>query len=191
MRKFIAFAVGMLLATSVFAADYKIDAAHSSINFSAKHMMVSKTSGSFDQFDGTISYDPNNLANSKISISIPVSSINTRNANRDAHLKTADFFDAEKFPEITFVSKSITPTEIKGDLTIKGVTKEVTIPATFTGPVAGMAGNEIIGINGSFTINRQDYGVSYNKSIDKGGLAVSNDIPIDISIEAGTEAPKK
>ena len=187
MKTFMLVVAGVLLAGRVFAADmYKIDAAHSSIGFSAKHMMISTVPGQFDQFDGTIAYAPND-ATSKISITIPVASIDTHNDKRDGHLKSPDFFDAAQFPNITFVSTSITATAITGDLTIKGVTKEVMVPATITGPVKGMMGKDVIGINAAFTVNRQDYGVSYNKVLDQGGVAVANEIPVTISIEADKE----
>ena len=122
------------VAPKVFAADaYKLDTVHSSIGFSVKHMMVSNTTGQFDQYDGAIAYDANDLTNSKIDVTIQAASINTRNTGRDGHLQGADFFDVAKFPTITFVSRSITADTIVGDLTIKGVTKEVTVPATISG----------------------------------------------------------
>jgi polyisoprenoid-binding protein YceI len=183
----------VFVATNVLAADsYKIDMAHSDLGFSVKHMMVSNTSGHFDKYDGQIMFDFNDLAGSKIDVTVEASSINTRNEKRDEHLKSADFFDTVKFPNITFVSKKITATNITGDLTIKGVTKEVTIPVTIAGPIKGMMGNDIIGINGTFTINRQDYGVNWNKTLDQGGLAVANDVILNISVEASKEeAPKE
>src|SRR5260221_14786395 len=131
MRKVI---LGLFMAlsfvsTAVLAADsYKIDPVHSNLGFSVKHMMVSNVIGQFDQYDGKIMFDPKDLANSKIDVTIQVSSINTRNEKRDGHLKSPEFFDATKFPTITFVSKKITATDMTGDLTVKGVTKEVTIP---------------------------------------------------------------
>jgi len=174
-----------LLTTSmVFAADtYTIDPNHTSFAFMAKHMMISNVPGEFDKFSGTITYSPTDLANSNANVSIDVSSINTRIDKRDAHLKSPDFFDAAKFPTITFVSTKFTPTAITGNLTMKGVTKEVTIPVTISGPVNEM-GHQAIGITGSVTINRQDYGINWNKVLDQGGVAVSNDILITISIEA-------
>lgn len=183
-------AVG-LSSTSVFAANvYKIDPVHSSIAFSVKHMMVSNVPGQFDQYEGQAIYDPKDLSASKVEVTIQASSIDTHNEKRDGHLKSPDFFDAAKFPTITFISKKITPTEITGDLTMKGVTKEITIPATITGPVKGMMGN-LIGISGTFTLNRQDYGISYNKVLDQGGLAVSNDVVVNFSFEADEEPSKE
>lgn len=174
-----------LISSPVWALDsYKADAVHSNLSFSVKHMMVSNVIGGFDQYDAQVVFDPKDLVNSKINVTIQVASINTRNDKRDGHLKSPDFFDAAKFPTISFVSKKITATEIVGDLTIKGVTKEVAIAATITGPVKGMMGKDIIGINGAFTLNRQDYGVNWNKALDQGGLAVSNDVAVNFSLEA-------
>jgi polyisoprenoid-binding protein YceI len=187
MKKlFLSFVFAISLATaSAFAADtYKIDGAHSSVAFSVKHMMLSHTHGQFDKLDGMIMYDPKDLVNSKIDVTIDATSIDTHNDKRDGHLKSEDFLDAAKFPTITFVSKKITDSEIVGDLTIKGVTKEVSIPATITGPVKGMGGNNVIAINGAFVLNRQDFGVKWNKSLDQGGVAVSDEVNVDISVEA-------
>ena len=179
------FMFAVLLTTSVaFAAGtYTIDPVHTSFGFTVKHMMISNVPGEFDKFSGTITYNPADLANSKADVTIDVSSINTRIDKRDTHLKSPDFFDAAKFPTITFVSTKFTPTAITGNLTMKGVTKEVTIPVTISGPVDEM-GHQAIGITGSVTVNRQDYGINYNKVLDQGGLAVSNDVLITISIEA-------
>lgn len=176
--------VALLTTSTVFAADtYTIDPNHTSFGFVVKHMMISNVPGEFDKFDGTITYSPTDLANSKADITIDVSSINTRIEKRDTHLKSPDFFDAAKFPTITFVSTKFTPTAITGNLTMKGVTKEITVPVTIAGPVDEM-GHQAIGITGSVTVNRQDYGINWNKTLDQGGLAVSNDVAINISIEA-------
>src|SRR5665213_2420290 len=176
--------VALVTTSVVFAADtYTIDPNHTSFTFVVKHMMISNVPGEFDKFDGQIIYSPTDLANSKANITIDVSSINTHIAKRDAHLNSPDFFDSAKFPKITFVSTKFTPTAITGNLTMKGVTKEVTIPVTISGPV-DMMGHQAIGITGSVIINRQDYGINWNKTLDQGGLAVSNDVVITISIEA-------
>ena len=177
--------VALLTSSVVFAADtYTVDPAHTSFGFTVRHMMISNVPGSFDKFSGQIIYSPTDLANAKADISIDVSSINTHIDKRDAHLKSPDFFDAAKFPTITFVSTKFTSTAITGNLTMKGVTKEVTIPVTISGPVKTMMGTQAIGITGAVTINRQDYGVNWNKTLDQGGVAVSDDVNITISIEA-------
>ena len=177
--------VALLTSSVVFAADtYTIDPNHTSFGFTVKHMMISNVPGEFDKFDGQVIYSPTDLANSKVNVTIDVSSINTRIDKRDAHLKSPDFFDAAQFPTITFVSTKFTPTAITGNLTMKGVTKEITIPVTISGPVKTMMGGQAIGITGSVSINRQDYGINWNKVLDQGGVAVSNDVAISISIEA-------
>lgn len=178
--------VALLTTSVVFAATntYTIDPAHTTFGFTVKHMMISQVPGNFDKFEGQIVYSPTDLANSKANVTIQVASINTRNDQRDGHLKSPDFFDAAKFPVITFVSTKFTPEAITGNLTMKGTTKEVTIPVTISGPVKTMMGGTAIGITGSVTVNRQDYGINWNKTLDQGGLAVSNDVVVNVSIEA-------
>ena len=180
---------GLLLSSLVWADDYAIDKIHSTIGFSVKHMMVSKTNGVFKDYDGTIKFDPNDLAGSKIEITVQAGSIDTRMDKRDEHLKGPEFLDATKFPTMTFVTKSIAKEgdgyNLTGDLTIKGVTKEVTIPAEISGPVNSPMGGTVIGIDAHFKVNRQDYGVSFNKVIDNGGLMVSDDVNVEVSFEAG------
>ena len=187
MKKFVqtlVLGLGIVTGSYAIAADvYTIDPVHSTLGFSVRHMMVSETLGSFGQFEGDIVVEPSDISASKTQVTIQAASIDTRQDKRDAHLRGADFFDVEKFPTITFVSKAITKSGegyiITGDLTMKGVTKEVAIPVTITGPVGS-----VIGLAGSFTLNRQDYGITYNKTLDQGGLAVSNDVKVNINIEA-------
>jgi polyisoprenoid-binding protein YceI len=178
-------ATSLLMTSVVFAADtYVIDPAHTSFGFTAIHMMISKVPGEFEKFSGTITYDPQDLANSKANISIDVNSINTRTEQRDHHLRSPDFFDAAKYPTITFVSTKFTPGYITGKLTMKDVTKDITIPVSILGPAKTMGDRQAIGISGSITINRQDYGINWNKNLDQGGVFVSNDILLTINIEA-------
>ena len=175
----------LLISSAAFAAGtYTIDPAHTSFGFTVKHMMISNVPGEFDKFEGQIVYDPADLTSAKANVTIDASSINTRIDKRDAHLKSQDFFDVAKFPTITFVSTKFTAGSITGNLTMKGVTKEVTIPVTISGPVKTMMGAQAIGITGSVTVNRQDYGINWNKTLDQGGVAVSDDVLINISIEA-------
>jgi len=177
--------VALLSTSIVFAADsYTIDPAHTSFSFTVKHMMISNVPGEFDKFDGQIIYDPKDLTTAQANITIDVDSINTRIDKRDAHLKSPDFFDAAKFPSITFVATKFTPGYITGNLTMKGVTKVITIPVIISGPVKTMMGGQAIGITGNVTVNRQDYGINWNKTLDQGGVAVSDDVNIAISIEA-------
>lgn len=192
MKKFIQLFVlitGILMASQAFAADvYTIDTAHSTFAFTIKHLMVSYVSGGFSQSEGNVTYDPNDMAAFEAKATIQTGSINTLNKQRDDHLKGPDFFDAAKFPTITFVTKKIVTQEnrstLVGDLTIKGVTKEVSIPVTISGPVESPMGGTVIGVNGQFFLNRQDFGISWNKSLDKGGVVLSDEVTITFSIEA-------
>lgn len=180
--------VALVFSSMASAEEYKIDNVHSRVGFSAKHLMVSKTVGSFKEYDGVIKFDPNDLAASKIDVTIQSASINTHMEKRDEHLKSPDFLDVAKFPTITFVTKSIAKEgdgyQLTGDLTLKGVTKEIKIPATISGPVNSPMGGVVIGIESNFKINRQDYGVSWNKAMDNGGFVVSDEVNIDVTIEA-------
>ncbi len=169
---------------------YVVDAEHSSIGFMVKHMMVSRVNGVFGDFQGDIRFNQANPAASKFDFSIKAASIDTRNAARDTHLKGADFFDADKFPLITFKTKRVEKTAegvyaVTGDLTMKAVTQEIVIPVTVDGPVYNpMAKADGIGIGAEFKLNRQDYGVNWNKTLDNGGVVVSNDVAVSVSIEA-------
>jgi polyisoprenoid-binding protein YceI len=186
---------GFVLSPKLYAEVYTIDKAHSNVAFTTTHLMVSRVSGHFADYDGVINFDPNNLEASKIDITIKADSIDTNNEKRDGHLKSEDFFDTGKFPEIKFVSKKIEKAGDKynviGDLTIKDVTKEVTIPAEIAGPVKSPMGGEAIGINANTKINRQDYGVKWNKALDSGGMMVSDDVDINVSFEANMKEESK
>ncbi len=178
-------AISLLMTSVAFSADtYVIDPAHTSFGFTATHMMISKVPGDFEKFSGTITYDPQDLANSNANVSIDVNSINTRIEQRDHHLRSKDFFDVSEYPTITFVSTKFTPGYITGKLTMRGVTQIVTIPVSILGPVKTMGDRQAIGISGSVTVNRQDYGINWNKNLDQGGVFVSNDILLSINIEA-------
>jgi len=166
---------------------YTIDVSHSTLGFVVKHMGVGKTRGAFDEYNGTISYDAD-TQEFGADITINVSSIDTDNEKRDNHLRGADFFDVENYPEITFSNARLKEIDGKkiifGELTIKGVTKTITIPAEISGPVQGMKGGLVIGIVGSTTINRQDFNVSWSKLLDNGGLVVDNNVELILEIEA-------
>lgn len=176
-------------ARPVSAADaYDIDFAHSSVAFSVKHMMVSNVKGSFDKFTGTISYDPDNIENSAVQFSIDVSSVNTRNERRDNHLRSADFFDAANHPEITFKSDKISK---KGDgyvatgtLVIHGVSRKIDLPFVLNGPVATPRGKMVLGVEADHRLNRKDFGLEWNRTLDNGGVLVSDEVKIEINLEA-------
>ncbi len=175
-----------LLATSsmALAADtYKLDAVHSSANFTVKHMSISTVHGRFTDVSGTILYDESAPEKSSVTAIIKTASVNTDNAQRDKHLATPDFFDSAKYPEIKFQSTSIRRAGDKyiavGNLTIKDVTKQVEIPFTLASG-KGMKGESRLGIEGTLTINRYDFHVNY----DPTGLGVSKEVNIELSIEA-------
>ena len=177
------------LATVSTAADkYTVDPSHSSVGFVVRHMVVSKVKGFFNEYTATILYDDKDIAKSSVEVTIKTASIDTRDAKRDEHLRTPDFFDAAKYPEITFKSKRIEKSGdgfvAVGDLTMRGVTKEISITFTLAGVVTDPWGNTRLGLSGGTKLNRQDYGISWNKSLDTGGLVVSNDVEIAIEIEA-------
>jgi len=181
----------LLIGNNVFALGvYKIDGVHSSIGFAVKHLMISTTRGEFTDYTGEIQFEPENLSSFKADIVIEAKSINTRNESRDGHLMAADFFDVQQYPTLEFKGKQLTKNgdgyDLIGDLTIKAVTKEITIPVTIAGPIQRNDG-EVIGLSGEITINRQDYGVSFSKTMDKGGLMVDNNVKIIIEIEANTK----
>jgi polyisoprenoid-binding protein YceI len=181
----------MLVAILAFGANaetWNLDAVHSSVGFTVKHMVVSKVNGSFAKFDGTVEFDGTNLEQGSVNVTIDVSSVNTNNEKRDNHLKTSDFLDVENYPEMSFKSKSVTAGEdgefqIVGDLTLRGVTKEVTLEAEFNGTVQDPWGGTRAGFSAHTTIDRQDFGVSFNSALETGGLVVSNDVKINLEIE--------
>ena len=184
MRKLLAvMTLAAALVGSAFAVDdYKIDPVHSSANFAVKHLMVSTVKGRFTDVEGTISYDPQDVTKSKVTAVIKTATVTTDNAQRDGHLKSADFFDVAKYPEMKFESTKI---EKRGDsyvaignLTIKDVTKQVEVPFTVT--AGDMGGQKRLGVDASFTINRMDYHVDW----DKMPGAVDKQIKIDLNVEA-------
>jgi len=193
-RKIAGLLLGLLvLCGSALAADeYKIDPVHSAVAFSVKHMVVNTVHGRFNDYSGEIIYDDKDPSKSSVNVTIKTASINTDNGQRDGHLKSADFLDAEKHPEITFQSRSVAKTGdgfvAHGVLTIRGVSKDVDLPFKLNGPI-GVGGSNLLGAEASLTINRQDYGVSWSKALDSGGLVVANEVKIDINVEAKQVKP--
>ncbi len=182
--------LGILFAATVCAAadTFKIDPSHSTVGFTATHLTVSKTSGKFTDYVGTIQYDPNDLASFRADVTIQVASIDTGVNDRDNHLRGEDFFDAQKYPTITFKSAALEAQGegyvIHGDLTIRSMTKHVAIPVVISGPVKSPFGAEVIGVTGELKINRKDFGVSWHKVMDNGGLMVGDDVDIWVNLEA-------
>jgi len=173
---------------------YTIDGTHSSAQFSVKHMMISNVKGEFTAVAGTLVFDPKNPSASKIDATIDVNSINTREPKRDAHLKSADFFDAAKYPTMVFHSKQAWKSgdkiQVKGDLTMHGVTKEVVLDVD--GPTAELKdpwGKLRIGATATARLNRKDWGLTWNQALEAGGVLVGDEVAITLDIEAVKAAP--
>jgi polyisoprenoid-binding protein YceI len=179
--------LGGMLQLTLAMDNYQVDKSHSEISFSVRHMVLSKTKGEFDDFTVDINLDQKNIEKSSVKVVIQTSSINTDDAKRDKHLRSPDFMDVEEFPVITFDSKSIRKDGknfiATGDFTLHGVTKEIELPFVLNGPVEAW-GKDHIGVETEIVINRQDFGVSWSKTMDGGGLVVGDDVSIDISLEA-------
>ena len=167
---------------------YAIDATHTRLGFSARHAMVTTVRGAFTSFEGSATVDTENPANSKVELAIDVPSIETGVADRDGHLKSADFFDAENFPKITFSSTSVerdgADWAITGDLTIKDVTKSVTIDFEETGAATDPFGNQRVGFEGEVTVNRKDWGLTWNAALETGGVLVSEKVKLEFDLAA-------
>ena len=178
-----------LAALPLLAAEtFTVDKVHSAAEFKIRHM-VSNVGGKFDDFGGTVNVDRANPANSSVEFTIQAASVDTNTPDRDKHLRSADFFDVEKFPTITFKSVKVAPTKSKdtydvlGDLTIHGVTKRVTIPVVFLGFVKDPWGNERAGFELETTLNRKDYGLVWNQTLDQGGYLLGDDVKIAVNLE--------
>jgi polyisoprenoid-binding protein YceI len=174
--------------------DYVIDVAHSRIGFVARHAMVTKVRGAFNDFEGTAHLDGNDPTKSSASVTVQVASVDTRQPQRDEHLRTNDFFDAPAFPTITFVSTAVEQIDdenfrMTGDLTIKDVTKPVSIDFEFTGSAKDPFGNERVGFEGTTVINRKDFGVNFNAVMETGGVMVSEKITLEFEISAIKQQP--
>ena len=176
--------------SSLFAqkAGWNLDKAHSSIGFSIKHMVISEVTGNFKDFDISFSSTKSDFTDAAVDATINVASINTDNDKRDAHLRTDDFFNAEKFPLIAFRSTSFEKIgenkyKITGDLTIRDVTKKVTFDATFNGSIKAPWGAQIYSWKATLAINRFDYGLKWNKAIETGGLIAGDTVNITLNLE--------
>ena len=167
---------------------YAIDPSHSRIGFVARHAMVTKVRGSFNDFEGSGYFDAEDPTSSTLQLTIQAASIDTRNADRDGHLKSNDFFDMERYPEITFTSTSVEQvgevSRVTGDLTIKGVTKPVTVDFEYTGSAVDPYGNQPVGFEGKTTVNRKDWGVSWNTALESGGVLVSEKVTLEFDLAA-------
>lgn len=175
-------------ATPSTAARWAIDASHSSVTFSVRHMMISNVRGEFQKVAGEVLYNPQSPETAKLSVTIDVASIYTRDENRETHLKSADFFDAAKYPTITFASKSVRRhgdgLDILGDLTIRDTTREVTLAvAELSGETSDPYGNRRIGATATTKIRRSDFGITFNAALETGGVLVGDEVSISLDIQ--------
>lgn len=169
---------------------YVLDPTHTTLSFIARHAMVTKVRGSFEEFEGTAVIGGENES---LDVTIQVASVNTRNSQRDNHLRTSDFFEAEKYPTITFKGTSYEITgddtvDITGDLTIKDVTKSITIPFEYQGTATDPFGNERSGFEGQVTVTRADWGLTYNSALEAGGVLISDKIILEFEVSAIKQA---
>ncbi len=169
--------------------DYTLDASHSRVGFVARHAMVTKVRGAFNDVSGTGHFDASDPSNSSLSVTIQAKSIDTRNEDRDNHLRSNDFFDMDTYPEITYTSTSVeavdaTTYRVTGDLTIKGVAKPVTVDFEFTGAAVDPFGNHRIGLEGTVVVNRKDWGVNWNAALEAGGVLVSENVTLEFEVSA-------
>ncbi|HEY1334588.1 MAG TPA: YceI family protein [Myxococcaceae bacterium] len=194
-RSLVLFAAGVAAAAVLSAAEtYTIDKNHSDASFRIRHF-ASKVRGRFSDFEGTIQADPAKPEASSVTFTIKTASIDTGQPDRDKHLRSADFFDAEKFPEIAFKSSKFTPTgkdtyNVTGTLTMHGVSKEMTLPVTYLGTVKDPRGNERASFEIDTKLNRKDFGMTWNKTLDSGGLMLSDDVDVEIALETVKKAPE-
>lgn len=180
--------VSLVLAVAAPGADrYEIDPVHTSIGFSVRHLVINNVKGKFGDFSGTILYDENDITKSSVSVTVRTASINTGVDKRDDDLRSPNFFDVAQHPEMTFRSSRI---EKRGDgyaavgtLALHGVSKEIAVPFTLSGKIKDPWGNERIGVEASLTIDRRDWGITYSKTMDSGGLIVGNEVKIELNLE--------
>jgi len=186
----------LILPAVVPAATWNIDQDHSNIGFKVRHLMVSNVKGSFEKFSGTVVIDDSDITGSKVEVTIDTASINTNVQKRDEHLRSPDFFDVTRFPAMTFVSKKVAPggngkLKVKGDLTLHGVKKEVVLDVE---PLSGESkdpwGNIRRGTTATTKINRKDFGLTWNKALETGGVAVGEEVQIILEIEMIKAKPK-
>jgi polyisoprenoid-binding protein YceI len=168
--------------------NWQIDSAHSDITFSVRHMMISKVRGRFTDFSGTVNFDEDIPTNTSVHVEINAASIDTQEEDRDNHLRSADFLDVENYPKLIFVGKEVKQTsdnegKLIGDLTIRGVTKEVVLDVEYAGQAKSPWGTYSAGFYGSTEINRKDFGLTWNQTLETGGILVGDKIKIEIDLE--------
>lgn len=174
-------------------ANWTVDTMHSSVDFTIRHMMIAKVKGTFHTFDAVIAADPSDLTTATIEFNVDLNSIDTRNQDRDNHLRTGDFFDIENHPKLSFKSTQITLAgsgdyNVTGEVTLHGVTRTETFSASFEGEGKDPWGNVKAGFSANGSLNRSDYGLTYNAALETGGVLISDEVKIHIEIEASQQA---
>jgi len=172
-----------LLVSTLFAGNYNVDGAHSSVGFQVKHMMISKVTGTFEKFEGTFEYDEKTDTLKSLSGKIDVTSINTANAKRDKHLNADDIFDSAKYPTIDFVVTKIDGDDVYGDFTLKGVTKNIKLDFDEGGSIVDQRGTQRAGFSLEGEINRSDFGLTYNSVLEAGGVTIGDTVKLNIEIQ--------
>lgn len=172
---------------------FAIDPSHSEVTFQVRHL-VTRVRGRFSTFEGTIAYDAASPASSSVQFSVSTASIDTNEPNRDTHLRSADFFEVDVYPAMTFVSRRIETTSadayvVHGDLTIRDVTQSIALPVTFLGAAVDPWGNEKLGFEAETTLNRKDFGLTWNAALEAGGFLVGDEVKVSLSLQAAPAAP--
>jgi len=188
LKPLFAAALVLVMASAAQAQTWTIDASHSAAHFAVRHMMVSTVRGNLGKVAGTVTFDGKNLAAATVDATIDVTAISTREEKRDAHLRSADFFDVATYPTITFKSKKVVSNadasfKLVGDLTMRGVTKEVTLDVEALRPVVKMGNNSRTGTTATTMLNRQDFGVKWSRNMDGGGFVVGDEVSVTIDLE--------
>jgi len=188
MRKTFALLLSMFFVLAVQVAAWELDPVHSSVQFVVTHLTISKVHGEFTDFAGDLTFDGTNLKDGKVTFTIKATSVSTGNSHRDDDLRSDNFFNVEKYPEITFKSKQVIPGDgskfkLVGDLTIRDVTKEVAFDCEYNGTVKGNRGDVHAGFSAASMINRQDFKVAFNRALEGGGLVVGNDVKLALELE--------
>ncbi|MAT97577.1 MAG: polyisoprenoid-binding protein [Anaerolineaceae bacterium] len=172
---------------------WQIDSSHSHINFTARHMMISKVRGSFENFSGTVNFDEENPTNTTVNVEVDLTSINTRDEQRDGHLKSPDFFDVENYPTMKFVSTRVEQINenngrLYGQLTIKDITKEVVLDVEYAGIAKSPWGTVSAGFSATGSLNRKEWGLNWNQALETGGVLVGDKINMEIELELVKQA---
>lgn len=169
------------------SAVYQVDPSHTEVGFSVRHMVVANVKGRFNEVEGAFTFDPSNPAAFTANATVKAASISTRNDQRDGHLKSPDFFDVEKFPEITFAATRVEEKGgdlvLHGNLTMRDVTREIAMPIETSGPITDPYGKQRAGFEGSVKVNRQDWGIAFNGKLASGDLVVGDEVKITVSVE--------